>query len=121
MLQEAPQEVVDGPETAASGATMCRLMCRFGNLTVTGLVFFGPGRMERQRIVQCYIERNLVSNGGLLSEVIWQIQETAPPQDVAFLQVLLWDLRSLCCKPKPWSPGLILLQVLLWDLRALEL
>ena len=74
---------------------MCRPMCRFGNLTVTGLVFFGPGRMERQRIVQCYIERNLVSNGGLLSEVIWQIQETAPPQDVAFLQVLLRDLRAL--------------------------
>lgn len=54
---------------------------------MTGLVFFGPGRKERQQIVQCYIERNLVSNGGLLEEVIWQIQETAEPHDVAFLQV----------------------------------
>ena len=60
---------------------------RFGNLTVTGLVFFGPRRKQRQQIVQCYIERNLVSNGGLLAEVIWQIQETAEPHDVAFLQV----------------------------------
>jgi len=61
-------------------------------LTVTGLVFFGPGRRERQQIVQCYIERNLVSNGGLLREVIWQIQETAEAQDVALLQVTPLEL-----------------------------
>lgn len=44
---------------------------------------------------QCYVERNLVSNGGLLGEVIWQIQETASQADFAFLQVIAW-LVGLC-------------------------
>ena len=38
-------------------------------------------------LLQCYIERNLVSNGGLLGEVVWQIRESSSPEDFAFLQV----------------------------------
>src|SRR4051812_46807428 len=39
------------------------------NVTVSGLVFYG--RQSRVQIMKCYIERNMVDNGGWLDEVLW--------------------------------------------------
>ena len=51
------------------------------------IVFFGPGRQAIQRVMQCYVERNLVVNGGIVSDVIWQAHDSLGPSDLAFLQV----------------------------------
>ena len=61
--------------------------CRVGNLTVTLIIFFGPGRQAIQRVMQCYVERNLVVNGGIVSDVIWQAHDSLGASDLAFLQV----------------------------------
>ena len=57
------------------------------NLTMTLLVFFGPGRQAIQRVMQCYVQRNLVVNGGIVSDVIWEAHEGLEAADLAFLQV----------------------------------
>ncbi len=69
--------------------------CRVDNVTVTLIVFFGPGRQAIQRVMQCYVERNLVVNGGIVSEVIWQAHDSLGSSDLAFLQVQM--LSAMQC------------------------
>ncbi|ODA83106.1 hypothetical protein RJ55_01615 [Drechmeria coniospora] len=49
---------------------------------VMGLVFFG--RRQTVSILDCYLKRNLVKNGGWLDGVIW-LKHTADATDLAFL------------------------------------
>ncbi|KAJ9608753.1 hypothetical protein H2200_006524 [Cladophialophora chaetospira] len=55
-------------------------------LIVRGLVFYG--RRDRAEILQCYLERNLVDQGGWLDEVIWVLNTTVD-SDITYLQQLL--------------------------------
>lgn len=56
------------------------------DVKVIGLVFFG--RKDRVQILKCYLERNLVVNGGWLEEVHW-IRNTDRKEDVDYLQELI--------------------------------
>ena len=56
------------------------------DVKVIGLVFFG--RKDRVQILKCYLERNLVANGGWLDEVHW-VRNTGIKQDVEYLQQLI--------------------------------
>ncbi|KAF4998332.1 hypothetical protein FGRMN_3212 [Fusarium graminum] len=53
---------------------------------VMGLVFYG--RRQSVSILDCYLKRNLVKNGGLLDGVIF-VERTKDPHDLAFLNKLL--------------------------------
>ncbi|OBS21170.1 hypothetical protein FPOA_07508 [Fusarium poae] len=53
---------------------------------IMGLVFYG--RRQSVSILDCYLKRNLVKNGGLLDGVIF-VERTKDPQDLALLQRLL--------------------------------
>ncbi|KAF4444799.1 hypothetical protein F53441_11057 [Fusarium austroafricanum] len=53
---------------------------------VMGLVFYG--RRRSVSILDCYLKRNLVKNGGLLDGVIF-VERTKDPQDLALLKKLL--------------------------------
>lgn len=56
------------------------------NITVSGLVFYG--RQSRVEIMKCYIERNLVENGGWLDEVLWVVN-TEQKGDLRYLEEIL--------------------------------
>ncbi|EFW17380.1 hypothetical protein D8B26_000109 [Coccidioides posadasii str. Silveira] len=56
------------------------------NLTISGMVFFG--RRSRVRSLHCYLERNLVDNGGWLDEVRF-FANTKNKDDLAFLDQIL--------------------------------
>ncbi|KAF5680015.1 hypothetical protein FHETE_557 [Fusarium heterosporum] len=56
------------------------------NTTVSGLIFFG--RKSRVEIMQCYIERNMVDNGGWLDEVLWVVN-TDKQEDLRYLEEIL--------------------------------
>ncbi|KAI2082017.1 hypothetical protein LOZ36_006058 [Ophidiomyces ophidiicola] len=56
------------------------------NLTISGLVFFG--RKDRVESMHCYLERNLVDNGGWLDEVLWVVN-TENKGDLVYLDTLL--------------------------------
>ena len=53
---------------------------------VIGLVFFG--RRELVEILDCYLQRNLKANGGLLDEVIFVVN-TEIPEDLDYLNELI--------------------------------
>ncbi|OAA34324.1 hypothetical protein NOR_08540 [Metarhizium rileyi] len=53
---------------------------------IIGLVFFG--RRATVSILDCYLKRNLATNGGLLDEVIW-LQRTSDEEDLTLLDRLL--------------------------------
>ncbi|KAJ4144743.1 hypothetical protein LMH87_003614 [Akanthomyces muscarius] len=53
---------------------------------VVVLIFYG--RRSTVSILDCYLKRNLVSNGGLIDEVIW-LRRTEAKLDLDFLQKLL--------------------------------
>ncbi|KAG2446951.1 hypothetical protein HYH02_008105 [Chlamydomonas schloesseri] len=53
---------------------------------ITGVVFYG--RRSRVRILDCYLQRNMARNGGLLSEVVF-VRATWEGSDVAFLEKLV--------------------------------
>ncbi|KFG86371.1 hypothetical protein MANI_025096 [Metarhizium anisopliae] len=53
---------------------------------IVGLVFYG--RRSQASILDCYLKRNLVKNGGILDEVIW-LQRTQNQADLAFLDKLI--------------------------------
>jgi len=65
---------------------------------VVGIVFYG--RPATVSILDCYLKRNLVKNGGMLDEVAW-IVRTNKTEDKAWLDVLLksepayskWDVK----------------------------
>lgn len=56
------------------------------NITVSGLVFYG--RQSRVEIMKCYIERNMVDNGGWLDEVLWVVN-TEQTDDLRYLEEIL--------------------------------
>ncbi len=62
-------------------------------LTVTLIVFFGPGRQAVQRVAQCYVERNLAVNDGIVSDVIWEAHASLEAADLAFLQARTPPMR----------------------------
>ncbi|KAF5025769.1 hypothetical protein F66182_2102 [Fusarium sp. NRRL 66182] len=96
------------PETLGSGETInitnSRVLDRFwsskGDYTrdlahwekpgkinkIMGLVFYG--RRQSVSILDCYLKRNLVKNGGLLDGVIF-VERTQDPQDLDLLNKLL--------------------------------
>ncbi|KAF4338927.1 hypothetical protein FBEOM_7190 [Fusarium beomiforme] len=53
------------------------------NITVSGLIFYG--RRDRVEIMKCYVERNLVENGGWLDEVLWVVN-TNNKDDLRYLE-----------------------------------
>lgn len=53
---------------------------------IVGLVFYG--RPATVSILDCYLKRNLVKNGGMLDEVVW-IVRTNDSEHLAWLDVLL--------------------------------
>ncbi|EEP80752.1 conserved hypothetical protein [Uncinocarpus reesii 1704] len=56
------------------------------NITISGLVFFG--RKDRVESMHCYLERNMVDNGGWLDEVLWVVN-TENKNDLAYLNKIL--------------------------------
>jgi hypothetical protein len=50
---------------------------------VIGLIFFG--RRDRVEVLRCYLERNLVTNGGWLDEIQW-VRNTHDEKDLAYLR-----------------------------------
>ncbi|KAG8672332.1 hypothetical protein FPOAC2_05715 [Fusarium poae] len=56
------------------------------NVTVSGLVFYG--RQSRVEIMKCYVERNMVNNGGWLDEVLW-IVNTDKGDDLRYLEQII--------------------------------
>ena len=92
---------------------------RVGNLTVTLIVFFGPGRRAVQRVTQCYVERNLAINGGIVSDVIWEAHASLVAADLALIQARMPSMRSaeIACRgrttrtdrfgPRAWRKVLI--------------
>lgn len=55
-------------------------------IKIIGLVFFG--RKNRVEILRCFLERNLVDNGGWLDEVHW-VKNTDKRDDLAYLDEIL--------------------------------
>lgn len=53
---------------------------------IVGLVFFG--RPPVVAILDCYLKKNLVSNGGFLDEVLWAVN-TDKPEDLDYLDGLI--------------------------------
>ncbi|ODH13809.1 hypothetical protein ACO22_06883 [Paracoccidioides brasiliensis] len=56
------------------------------NVNITGMVFYG--RRSRVESMHCYVERNLVENGGWLDEVLW-FANTKNKEDLAYLDEIL--------------------------------
>ncbi|EEH03157.1 conserved hypothetical protein [Histoplasma capsulatum G186AR] len=56
------------------------------NYNITGMVFFG--RRDRAASMNCYVERNLVDNGGWLDEVLW-FANTNNKEDLKFLDEII--------------------------------
>ncbi|OAX78936.1 hypothetical protein ACJ72_06750 [Emergomyces africanus] len=56
------------------------------NVNITGMVFFG--RRGRVQSMNCYVERNLVDNGGWLDEVLWYAN-TDNAEDLKYLDQII--------------------------------
>ncbi|WEW60143.1 hypothetical protein PRK78_005628 [Emydomyces testavorans] len=56
------------------------------NMTISGMVFFG--RRDRVKTMHCYLERNLVDNGGWLDEIRF-FANTDNKEDLAFLDQVI--------------------------------
>jgi hypothetical protein len=56
------------------------------DIKVIGLVFFG--RRSRVEILRCYLERNLVDNGGWLDEIHW-VKNTDNHKDLEYLEEIM--------------------------------
>ena len=55
---------------------------------IIGLIFFG--RPPVVEILDCYLKRNLVANGGFLDEVLW-VENTKNEEDLQYLHKLVKD------------------------------
>lgn len=55
-------------------------------IKVIGLVFFG--RKSRVEVLRCFLERNLVDNGGWLDAIHW-VKNTDKPDDLAYLDEIM--------------------------------
>jgi hypothetical protein len=56
------------------------------NVSIRGVVFYG--RREYADILDCYLQRNLATNGGLLDDVMWLVH-TKDEADLDFLRVMV--------------------------------
>ncbi|ODH13842.1 hypothetical protein ACO22_06855 [Paracoccidioides brasiliensis] len=56
------------------------------NVVISGLVFYG--RPDRVQSMRCYVDRNLVTNGGWLDEVLWVVN-TENKDDLKYLDEVL--------------------------------
>ncbi|KAF4980554.1 hypothetical protein FZEAL_3489 [Fusarium zealandicum] len=56
------------------------------DVIVSGLVFYG--RRSRVSSLRCYLERNMVDNGGWLDEILW-IVNTQNKEDLAYLDEIV--------------------------------
>jgi len=56
------------------------------DIKIVGLVFYG--RKNRVEMLRCYLERNLVDNGGWLDEIHW-VQNTDKKDDLEYLDEIL--------------------------------
>ena len=72
--------------TSTSHSLLPTNLVKPDNVRVIALVFFG--RRNRVEMLRCYIERNLVQNGGWLDEVHW-VQNTGKPEDLEYLDEIL--------------------------------
>jgi hypothetical protein len=53
---------------------------------IIGLIFYG--RRDRAAILDCYLKRNLVTNGGWLDEVVWGVN-TENADDLVYLEEII--------------------------------
>jgi hypothetical protein len=77
----------DGP-TGYSTTLAVNEFVKPKDIRIIGLVFFG--RKNRVEMLRCFLERNLVDNGGWLDEVHW-VQNTDKKDDLAYLEEILAD------------------------------
>ncbi|KAJ4264339.1 hypothetical protein NW762_005535 [Fusarium torreyae] len=56
------------------------------NITVSGLVFYG--RKSRVSTMRCYLERNMIDNGGWIDEVLWVVN-TDKQEDPQYLEEII--------------------------------
>lgn len=59
---------------------------KFENIRVGAIVFYG--RQRYVEILNCYLERNLIDNGGILSEIIF-VAKTQNQMDLKYLATLI--------------------------------
>ncbi|KAH7233604.1 hypothetical protein BKA59DRAFT_319621 [Fusarium tricinctum] len=74
------------PATVTSATSIQAPLIKPENTTVSALVFYG--RRSRVEIMKCYIERNMVDNGGWLDEVLWVVN-TDKQEDLRYLEEIL--------------------------------
>jgi ribosomal protein L24E len=74
------------PTTVTSATSIQAPLIKPENTTVSALVFYG--RRSRVEIMKCYIERNMVDNGGWLDEVLWVVN-TDKQEDLRYLEEIL--------------------------------
>lgn len=77
----------DAPSTTCS-ITGEDVWAKPNNTRVIGLVFFG--RRDRVQILNCYLQRNLVLNGGILDEIQF-VENTENVEDLEYLNRLVSD------------------------------
>lgn len=84
----SPPQTVDHAPTFTNPAQAVGVpkLTKPEGVPIVGYIFFG--RKSRVEILRCYIERNLVDNGGWLDEVHW-VRNTDQPDDLAYLEEIL--------------------------------
>lgn len=92
ILQSSNPTPVKSDDTSAAkvssptSSSTLRVDGKPNNLTISGFVFYG--RRDRVETMHCYLERNLVTNGGWLDNVIWVVN-TNNEADLAYLDKIL--------------------------------
>lgn len=86
-----PRDVLDPLPISQLGISLHNLgltnkLTKPPDIKIIGLIFFG--RKDRVQILRCFLERNLVANGGWLDEIHW-VRNTDYPEDVAFLEEIV--------------------------------
>lgn len=86
-----PRDVIDPLPISQLGISLHNLgladeLVKPTDIKIIGLIFFG--RRDRVQILRCFLERNLVANGGWLDEVHW-VKNTGFPEDVKFLEEIV--------------------------------
>lgn len=79
----SPSKDPKPPSTNASSLSPWKKPTGF---KIIGLIFFG--RPPVVEILDCYLKRNLVSNGGFLDEVLW-VENTKKEEDLQYLHQLV--------------------------------
>ncbi|KIX02836.1 uncharacterized protein Z518_08779 [Rhinocladiella mackenziei CBS 650.93] len=75
-----------GSETGSPRTLRLKEFIKPEGIKIIGLVFFG--RKNRVEILRCFLERNLVDNGGWLDEIHW-VKNTDKKIDLVYLDEIL--------------------------------